>query len=187
MGELAAQIPELNPSAAGNRSLAVDTVPTPQTGHFPPPGPKPVPPEPEPDPDPEPEPEPDGPDPDPDPDPNPIPRPPKERRGQLRLKSPRVIASSESEMVLAFTPVDEKIKTIQLSVLPAGAERDTGRSIPVVEAFQVEPPAEGGKTGKAAKLPVKDGQVVLNAIPNTRFCIRVRTERSVHNMALALG
>ena len=183
LDELATQIPELDPSAPGNRSLAVDTVPTPEAGHSPPLGPTPVPPKPEPDPEPDPKPEP-APNPEPDPNPNPIPRPPKERKGRLRLKSPRVIATSEAEMVLAFTPVDEKTKTIHLSVLLAGAERDTGQLIPVVEAFQVEPPTEDAKT---AILPVKDGQVVLNSIPNTRFCIRVRTERSVHNMALALG
>ena len=181
LSELATQIPELNPGAAGNRSLAVNTVLPAPAGHFPPSGPEAESPDPEPSPDPDPDPEPV---PGPDPDPNPIPRRPKVRKGRLRFKSPRVIAGSEAETILAFTPVDEDAKTIHLSVLPTGSERDTSKLIPVVEAIQIEPPTKDGKT---LNLPVEDGRVVLNATPNTRFCIRVRTEQPLHNTALALG
>jgi len=180
LSELATQIPELNPGAPGNRSLAVSTVTTPPAGHFPPSGPKAESPDPEPSPDPDPDPEPV---PDPNPDPTPIPRPPKVRKGRFRFKSPRVIAGSEAETILAFTPVDDA-KIVHLSVLSTGSERDTSKLIPVVEAIQLEPPTKDGKT---LNLPVKDGQVVLSATPNTRFCIRVRTAQPLQNMALALG
>ena len=181
LSELAAQIPELDPSADGNRSLTVSTIPTPPAGHMPPAGAEGEPPGPEPGPDPGPEPEPV---PSPDPDPTPIPRRPKGRKGRVRFKSPRVIPGSDVETVLAFTPVNEEEETIELSVLPAGSERDTNKRIRVVAAVQVVPVGEDGKT---VELPVKDGQVVLNSTPDTRFCIRVRTQQPLRNMALTLG
>ena len=182
LSELAAQIPELDPTADGNRSLTVSTIPTPPAGHVPPSGPDAETPRPEPGPDPDPEPEPmPGPDPN---DPTPIPRRPKGRKGKLRFKSPRVIAGSDVETVLAFTPVNDEEGTIQFSILPAGSERDTNKRIAVIKAVQLMPPDEDGKT---VELPVKDGQVVLQSTPDTRFCIRVRTEQPLQNMALTLG
>lgn len=178
--ELATQFPELDPSGSGNRALQVEVVPTRRPGHSPPEGPEAAvdvdPPEPTPQPEP-------SPDPSPDPQPSPSPRPPRPApKGRLRLKAPRVIPVQETEVVLAFTPVQETTELIYVSLVPTGSERDKEKPIPILEATQLAP-----QDGNPQRLTVQDNRIALHAIPNTRFHVRVRTEHDIRTLALSLG
>ena len=88
-----------------------------------------------------------------------------------------MIAGSEAETILAFTPVDEKTQRLSIfQYCSTGSERDTSKLIPVVEAIQIEPPTKDGKT---LNLPVQDGRVVLSATPKHAF-LYSGTNRTVH-------